>query len=173
MKQISLSIVVLLICCCAFPMSAKKYKWTYGEHPLLVYTTGQGKNRTQLIRAIAVAKNADKAISQAKMNVVEAALFTGIGFDESTHGMGVSNLLPLVSKEQYEANETFFKEFFKQGTFLNFVSELNSNYPTGQNNMAVPGGRRVVVNLVLDYPSLRKYVEDSGVTKGLGSRLRN
>ena len=173
MKQISLSLVVLLICCCAFPALAKKYKWTYGEHPLLVYTTGQGKNRTQLVKAIAVAKNADKAILQAKMDAVEAALFTGIGFDESTHGMGVSNLQPLVSKEQYEANEAFFKEFFKQGTFMRFVREINANYPSGQNNMAVPGGRRVAVSLVLDYPSLRKYMEDSGITKGLSSRLRN
>jgi len=173
MKHLSVILLSLLACLCVLPVSAKKYKWTYGDHALQVYTTGQGKNRTQLIKAWAVAKNADKAIVQAKMDAVTAALFTGIGFDESTHGMGVSNLAPLVSDAQYHEFESLFQEFFKKGTFLNFVHDLNSSYPSGQNNVAVPGGRRVGVNLVLDYPALRKWLEENGVVKGLGSHFRN
>ncbi|MBD5232431.1 MAG: hypothetical protein HDS66_09840 [Bacteroidales bacterium] len=173
MKHLSIILLSLLACLCVLPASAKKYKWTYGSHSLEVYTTGQGKNRTQLIKAWAVAKSADKAIVQAKMDAVTAALFTGIGFDESTHGMGVSNLQPLVNEEQYRENESLFKEFFKKGTFLNYVREVNSSYPSGQNNLSVPGGRRVGINLVVDYPALRKWLEDNGVSKGLGGHFRN
>lgn len=173
MKHLSVILLSLLACLCVLPASAKKYKWTYGDHALEVYTTGQGKNHTQLIKAWAVAKNADKAIEQAKMDAVSAALFTGIGFDESTHGMGVSNLPPLVNAEQYSENETLFQEFFKQGDFLKYVREVNSTYPSGQNNISVPGGRRIGINLVLDYPALRKWLEEQGIGKGLGGHFRN
>lgn len=165
-------VVLLSILCCPYG-AAKKYKWTYGDHTLQVFTTGQGKNRTQLVKVWAVSKSADKAIEQAKMDAVEAALFTGIGFDESTHGMGVSNLPALVSTEQYRENETLFQEFFKKGEFLSYVHEVNSTYPSGENNIVVPGGRRVGINLVIDYPALRKWLEDNGIGKGLGNYFRN
>lgn len=173
MKHFSIIIISLLVCLCVMPASAKKYKWAYGDRALQVYTTGQGKNRTQLVKAWAVAKSADKAIEQAKMDAVTAALFTGIGFDEKTHGMGVSNLQPLVTDAQYRENENLFQEFFKKGNFLQYVREVNASYPSGENNVSVPGGRRVGINLVLDYPALRKWLEGNGITKGLGSHFRN
>lgn len=151
---------------------AKKYKWNY-DRSVEVYTTGQGANRTQIVKSWAVAGNADKAIIQAKMDAVSAALFKGIPFDASTHGMGVSNLHPLVSPEQYKENETFFNDFFKKGTFLNYVHEVNSTYPTGENNMKVPGGRRVGVNLVVDYPGLRNLLKELGIGKGLDGYFKN
>ncbi len=74
MRKLTVILISLLACLCVVPASAaKKYKWTYGDHALQVYTTGQGKNRTQLVKAWAVAKNADKAIEQAKMDAVSAA----------------------------------------------------------------------------------------------------
>lgn len=60
------------------------------------------------MKAWAVAGNADKAIVQAKMDAVDAALFHGIPYDEPTHGMGLSNLNPLVTPAEYEAHKVIF-----------------------------------------------------------------
>lgn len=171
------SILILSLSLAAFSMSlpcyAKKYKWKNNSHVIEVYTTGQGKNRSQLIKAWAVAKSADKAIAQAKMDAIEAALFKGIGWDEKNHGMGVSNLRPLVSEEVYKENEKAFKDFFESGTFLQYVREINSQYPSGENNVKCPGGRRVGVNLVVDYPGLNHWLEEKGLKKGLGDYFKN
>lgn len=171
-----LRVILITLCLITLGIStatAKKYKWEFGDHAVQVTTTGQGKNRMQLVKAWAVAKNADKAIEQAKMDAVTAALFYGIDYDESTHGMGVSNLHPLVTESQYREYEGLFKEFFQKGTFLNYVREINSAYPSGQNNVSVPGGRLIGINLILDYPALRIWLEENGVTKGLGNHFRN
>lgn len=173
MKRLASVILSLVVLLCVMPVSAKKYKWAYNSHVCEVYTTGQGKNHTQLVKAWAVAGNADKAILQAKMDAVTAALFKGIGYDDKTHGMGIANLGPLVSDEDYREHEFLFTEFFKKGEFLNYVKDVNSAYPSGENNMACPGGRRVGVNLVIDYPGLRKWLERNGVKKGLGNHFQN
>lgn len=152
---------------------AKKYKWSYNSHVPEVYTMAQGQQGKQIVKAWAIAGNADKAIVQAKMDAVSAALFNGIGYDASTHGMGVANLPPLVSPNQYEENKNLFENFFKKGEFLNYVSEVNSAYPTGENNMAVAGGRRVGINLSIDYRGLHEWLKQNGIEKGLGNHFSN
>ena len=150
---------------------AKKYKWEYNSRVPEVYTTAQGQQGKQIVKAWAIAGNADKAIVQAKMDAVSAALFNGIGYDQSTHGMGVANLPPLVSSQQYEENKALFINFFKNGEFLKYVSEVNSSYPTGENNMAVPGGRKVGINLTLNYKGLHTWLQENGIEKGLGKHF--
>ena len=152
---------------------AKKYKWEYNSNVPEVYTTAQGQHGKQIVKAWAVASNADKAIIQAKMDAVSAALFNGIGYDQSTHGMGVANLPPLVSPRQYEENKELFNNFFKKGEFLNYVSDINSSYPTGENNMAVPGGRKVGINLTIDYKGLHNWLQENGIEKGVGNHFSN
>lgn len=168
-KGILLLLSVTLTC---IPVYAKKYKWEYRSSAPQVTTVSQGQGGKQIVKAWAVAGNADKAIVKAKMDAVNAALFYGIGADESTHGMGVANLSsPLVTDAQYQDNKKLFEEFFKKGEFLNYVNEVNSSYPTGENNMSVPGGRKVGLNLVIDYPGLRKWLENNGISKGLGGHF--
>ena len=152
-------------------MGAKKYKWEYNSHVPEVFTTAQGQQGKQIVKAWAIAGNADKAILQAKMDAVSAALFNGIGYDKSTHGMGVANLPPLVTHNQYEENKELFINFFKKGEFLKYVGDINSLYPTGENNMAVPGGRKVGVNLTLDYKGLHAWLQENGIEKGLGKHF--
>lgn len=152
---------------------AKKYKWEYNSNVPEVYTTSQGQHGKQIVKSWAIAKNADKAIIQAKMNAVSAALFNGISYDQSTHGMGVANLPPMVSPKQYEENKDLFNNFFKKGDFLKYVSDVNSSYPTGENNMSVPGGRRVGVNLTIDYKGLHNWLQENGIEKGIGNHFSN
>lgn len=169
-----LSICVLFFLSLVFNVNgAKKYKWEYNSHIPEVYTTAQGQQGKQIVKAWAIANNADKAILQAKMDAVSAALFNGIGYDSSTHGMGVANLPPLVTPNQYEENKGLFNNFFKKGEFLKYVSDINSLYPTGENNMAVPGGRKVGINLSIDYKGLHSWLQENGIEKGVGKHFSN
>ena len=165
---------VLCIAALTFSMlGAKKYKWEYNSRVPEVYTTAQGQKGKQIVKAWAIASNADKAIIQAKMDAVTAALFNGIGYDQSTHGMGVANLPPLVSPKQYDENKELFDNFFKKGEFLNYVSDINSTYPSGENNMAVPGGRKVGINLSIDYKGLHSWLQEHKIEKGIGKHFSN
>lgn len=171
-KRLLVSMVFSLsLALCMF--GAKKYKWEYNSKVTEVYTTAQGQNGKQIVKAWAIGRNADKAIIQAKMDAIDAALFTGIGYDASTHGMGVANLPPLVSFQQYEENKALFDNFFKMGLFLNYVSNVNSSYPTGENNMAVSGGRKVGINLIIDYKGLHEWLRENGIEKGVGNHFSN
>lgn len=171
-RKISLLVALIVLLIASGTIEAKKYKFQYCSHPYEVFTTGQGQNKTQLVKAWAVDKSADKAIEQAKLDAVAAALFTGIGYDESTHGMGVSNLGALVTKQQYDDNKLLFDNFFKKGEFMKYVGEINSSYPSGSNNMAVPGGRRIGINLRIDYPGLRQWLKDNGIVQGVGGHFK-
>ena len=165
---------VLCVVALTFSMlGAKKYKWEYNSRVPEVYTTAQGQKGKQIVKAWAIAGNADKAILQAKMDAVSAALFNGIGYDQATHGMGVSNLPPLVTPQQYEENKELFDNFFRKGEFLNYVSNVNSTYPSGENNMVVPGGRKVGINLTIDYKGLHGWLRENGVEKGLDQYFSN
>lgn len=169
-KLLLLSLLTLIA---ILPVEAKKYKWVYGSRVPEVYQLSQGQNGRKLVKAWAIAGNADKAIMQAKIDAVDATLFYGLPYDASTHGMGVSNLPPLVPPGAYEANKELFDNFFKKGEFLKYVSDVNSAYPTGENNMSVPGGRRVGINLNIDYNGLNQWLIDNGVKKALGNHFSN
>ena len=168
-----LTIVVFSLILVFSVNGAKNYKWEYNSKVPEVYTTAQGQQGKQIVKAWAIAKNADKAIIQAKMDAVSAALFNGIGYDQSTHGMGVANLPPLVTPKQYEENKDLFDNFFKKGDFLNYVNDINSAYPTGENNIAAPGGRKVGVNLMIDYKGLHNWLQVNGIEKGLNKHFSN
>ena len=172
-KRVLISVLFLLAL--AVSMSgAKKYKWVYNSKMPEVYTLAQGQQGKQIVKAWAVGGNANKAILQAKMDAVSAALFNGIMPDPSTHNMGTASLSnPLVTSAQYEENKELFNNFFKKGEFLNYVSDVNSSYPTGENNVAVKGGRKVGVNLNLDYAGLRRWLQDNGIIKGVGNHFKN
>lgn len=165
-------LLTMLLVIVTIPAEAKKYKWTFNARNPEVYQLSQGQNGRKIVKAWAVARNADKAIEQAKIDAIDAALFRGIPYDESTHGMGVSNLNPLVTPADYEAHKALFDTFFKKGEFMKYVSNVNSNYPTGENNMSVPGGRRVGINLNIDYMGLQQWLQDNGVKKGLGGHFK-
>ena len=165
--------LLLMLSVAVFSADAKKYKWKYGERVPEVYTTAQGQNGRQIVKAWAIAGSADKAIIQAKIDAVSAALFNGIPYDESTHGMGVANLPAMITPNQYEENKALFDNFFKKGVFLNYVNNVNSSYPSGENNMSVPGGRRVGINLTIDYRGLHKWLQENGIEKGVGNHFKN
>ena len=72
-------------------------------------------------------------------------------------------------KDSYELHKDFFDKFFKKGEFMNYVKNVNSNYPTGENNIKTSKGRKVGIHVVVMYDNLRKRLEKEGIVKKLNS----
>jgi hypothetical protein len=141
----------------------RKYKFDLNHDYMVVQTASAAQGK--LVKAWAYGKSADKAIEQAKMDAVAAAFFTGI--QPAMDGQGVGTLPPLVDQAGYVEYESFFTKFFTEGEFMNYVREVNSAYPSGENNVSTPQGRRVGINLVLYYDELRQMLEANGIRKSL------
>ena len=165
-KVLTLTLLVVLAVSSAF--AAKKYKFEMKDQ-YSVFLYQEGKDGVKVVKAIAIAKNADKAIEDAKMDAVASAIFFGFPKDPTSR-MGGNGVPAIITRgaAEYDAKRAFFDEFFKTGQFLNFVYEVNSTYPSGQNNMQVPGGRKVTIMLGVRYDLLRKYLEENGIKNALG-----
>jgi hypothetical protein len=164
MKIIRIAMFLLIILVGASSGTAKrKYKFDLNHDYMVVQTASASQGK--LVKAWAYGKNADKAIEQAKMDAVAAAFFTGI--QPAMDGQGVGTLPPLVNQSKYAEYESFFTKFFTEGEFMNYVREVNSAYPSGENNVNTPQGQRVGINLVLYYDELRQMLEKNGICKSL------
>lgn len=149
--------------------AAKKYKFTFNppfEIEQIRYVSGGVK----FIKSWAVDKNADKAIIKAKQNAVAAALFTGIA---PNRVVGASSPISPIcaSGPTYEENKEYFDKILVEGDFLNYALDVNSTYPTGQDNIQTPDGRRVGVYIKLLYDDLRNKLIQDNIIKPLGSQF--
>lgn len=161
--------IVALMCIFTNGEAAKKYKWDSSATPI-VEQTGVASDG-YFVKAWGVASNADKAMEKARMDAVHAALFCGISQSQNKQGRGTGELPALVDDAIATKREDFFRSFFSSGKFLEFVSDVSSTYPKGADNVKTPQGRRVGLQLVLHYDSLRKYLQEEGVVKTLGEHF--
>lgn len=152
------------------PSQAKKYKYVLNP-PFEIEQVRVAVKGTKFVQSWAVAKNADKAIEQAKLNAVAAMLFTGIAPNDVL-GAGVTPPLFSQGMDAYAQNKEYFDQFFGEGVYLKYAVDVNSTYPTGQNNVKTPQGRRVGVYLQLLYDQLREDMIKEGLIKSMGSQLR-
>lgn len=108
-------------------------------------------------------KTIDKAMCQAMQDAVAASLFTGVPGNEH------AGLVPALcgSIKAYEEHREYFDQFFKKGEFLQYVINVNSLYPSGENNVKIRGGHRVGLYVQVKYDSLRVKLERDGIIKGL------
>ena len=161
MKKLFFLSLLMLV---SLGVSAKKYKFDI-NHSCQVEIVRVAQQGMKYLKAWGVAGNADKAIDQALQDAVTACLFMGVEGNQIA-----GKIPPLTSgRDAYEAHKDFFDKFFTQGEFLNYVKNVNSCYPTGENNLAVKGGRKVGVYVVVMYDSLRKRLEQEGIIKSLNS----
>lgn len=167
------SIRTLLILCLSSllfitPIDAKKkYKFQLTYDYAIEQKRG-GINGTKVVKSWAVAKNADKAIVKAKENAIAAAIFTGYAANPDP-SIGAYQVPALCNnaEEAFYNNQDFFEDFFTGGEYLNYVHEVNSTYPSGENNVNTPKGRRVGILLVVEYSALRKRLENAQIIKSL------
>ena len=168
MKRIH--ILFAIIALVAFSSQAKKYKYVFAP-PFEIEQVRVAQQGTKFVQSWAIEKNADKAIILAKQNAVAAMLFTGIAPND-VMGAGVVPPLFPQGPVAYEQNKEYFDKFFQEGNFLNFVVDVNSTYPTGQNNIQTPNGRRVGIYLQLLYDKLRLFLIEENMIKGMGDQFK-
>ncbi len=168
-KVLGIFLVVILS---AFGMAAdaaKRYKIDL-LHSTTVTMTGVSSGG-YFVKAWAVAKNADKAMEQARIDAVLAALKTGINADMAAEGAGVANLPALMTAEEFDKHFMEIGDFLSAGGFLDFVKDVSSTYPKGADNVKTPNGRKVGLSMVLDYAGLRSELQKRGWIKGLNDHF--
>lgn len=118
---------------------------------------------TKFYKVWAEAGSVKNAMDLALQDAVAASLFVGVRGTENA--LSVPALCGSV--KAYEANREYFDRFFKKGEFLEYVSNVNSQYPSGENNVRTGKGHRVGLYVVVRYDALRKKLEQDGIIKGL------
>lgn len=141
--------------------AAKKYKFFLQDAYQIEHVQGSSEDNT-IMKVWATASNAKKAVEKAKQDAVAAVIFGGSFVD------------PIVThREIFDNERDYFEAFFTSGEYLNYVHEVNSAFPTGENNIQTPEGRRVGIMLIVDKTALRKKLEEDGLVLKMSNILRN
>lgn len=148
--------IIALVCGISCHAKSYPFKATRERNVTISQSAAPG---TKIVKVVSYAGNAKKAIDLALQDAVYAALFTGI-----TGNGEFENVPPIIvdGKSVYEANKKEFNKFFKSGDFLSYVHLVNSEFPSGLNNISSPKGRKVTVYIVINYASLTKSISDKG-----------
>lgn len=168
-QVLSILMIVILSAMGMSAEGAKRYKVDL-ERPTTVKMTGVS-SEGYFVKAWAVSKNADKAMEQARMDAVLAALKNGIKAYEGAGGAGVTDLPALMTSDEFDTHWSQIGDFLSGGGFLDYVKDVSSTYPKGADNVKTPDGRKVGLSLVLDYVGLRKMLQDRGWIKGLNDHF--
>lgn len=162
MRQIFIALLAVL---CFHQMAcAKSYPFDM-KHSYNIEIVRVGSQGTKYLKVVRTASSVDKAIDGAMQDAVAACMFTGV---EGTENAG--RILPLLKgKEVYENNKKFFDDFFKKGKFMNYVKNVNSGYPSGEDNVKTNKGHRICLYVIVMYDELRKYLEDERFVKSINS----
>lgn len=145
-------------------VNAKSYPFDM-KHSYEVQIVRVAQQGTKFLKAWGIASSPDKAIDRALQDAVAACIFTGVPGNEVA-----GKIPPLVSSpDMYEQHKAFFDNFFKKGQFLQYVKNVNTDYPFGENNVQTSKGRKVGIYVVVMYDELRKLLEEEGIVKRLSS----
>ena len=162
MKRNVLSLLLLVVGFSA--AEARKYPFDM-NHPYEVQMVRVANQGYKFIKVSGVAKSVDKAMDRAMQDAVAACVFTGVPGAPSVGA--VPSLCG--GTAAYEKHKEYFDDFFKKGEFMHYVKNVNSNYPSGENNIKVDGGRKVCIYVLVNYDALRKKLEEDKIIKSLNS----
>lgn len=161
-------LIMLLVCVPVVAMAdGRKIKkanedteaWRYEIEPV---TTGvQG---SVVLKVWSFSKKTNIAAEQSKKNAVHGVIFKGFPTKDRVTGRK-----PLVTNPA--EHEAFFEKFFADGgEYMRFVALTNSGDVGGGDVMKVSKKEyKVGVTVTISYNDLRKYLEDQGVVRSLGS----
>lgn len=171
MKKIS--IIIALITCILVPAQVEaKYKLDITQKPI-VEQLNIGRNGKKWLKVTVYDKNVNKAIERAQMDAIAACLFYGV---EENRPMGCAEILPICNDEAraFSKHKKFFENFFKvdkkgeQVCYMSFVERVHDGYPTGEDNIAIEGGKRKVrIEVLVDYNKLLKHINESNIAINL------
>ncbi len=169
----SLFLIMLIALTSCLTVSAKEKTPKYLDHPYMVEQSGSAREG-KLVKVYAFGSNADKAIEQAEKDAVAAVLFSGVRPSAEAAGAGVA-MPPMVDERTLNDHLGYFNDFFEKKLkggeykydYQRFVRRVNSEYPTGENNIKTDKGRRVGIYLIVYVDQLRKKLQDDYILKGL------
>ena len=141
---------------------AKKYPFDM-NHSYEIQVVRVAQKGLKFYKVWGVAGSVDKAMTQALQDAVAASLFTGVA------GSDVASAVPALcgSVSAYQDHQSYFDDFFRSGKFLLYVNNVNSQYPSGENNVRTNQGRKVGLYVQVKYDELRKKLEQDGIIKSL------
>ncbi len=155
MKRFFLCLLVLAV---TFSASAKKYPFdiNVSSSVKVARSTDDG---FKLLEVIAVGRSLSKAIDKAMVDAATALTFYGVAGLSGERCPAVLVGGDLV----YEENKSYFDEFFKKGGFLSYVHRVNTDNPSGRNNVNTPEGRRIRIFLKVDWKGLEALFKQKGL----------
>lgn len=159
-------LVLPLLHSVAVDASNKKYPFKIDDHREVVISRSSTAG-SKIVEVTAYGSSADKAIRKAMIDAVISLTFYGA---TGSKEMAQCPAILLDGRTSYDKNKNFFDHFFKKRLFLSYVKKVNSTYPTGQNNVKTPKGRRIKILLIVDWNGLAEYYQKAGlktVTHGL------
>ncbi len=159
LHQSPLIVVIYILTFSCFTLSAKSYKFRFGNPESKVTAAISTQPGTKMVEVVACAGSADKAIDRACLDAAVDAVFNGI-----TGNVNIDNIPPVLidGEDQYKSHKKFFDKFFKKGEFIKYVHRANSTYPSGTNNVSSPQGRKVKIYMIIDYKNLEQYLKSQG-----------
>ena len=148
-------------------VDAKKYPFNIDASREAVVTRSATAG-TKMVKVIAYGRTVDKAIGQAMMDAVVALTFFGASGENE---MDACPAILLGGRAAYDEKKEFFNQFFQKGHFLSYVKRVNSNYPTGKNNIKTSKGRKVQLILLVDWNGLSAYYKNAGLKTATSSLM--
>ena len=161
---------VLFLCVSVYAQKKKANNETMEFRYEAESTTGQAVQGFTLIKVYTYSKSKDVATKQAGKNAVHAILFKGTA-DYNNGSVRIVGQKPLVSDiTAYDQNKTFFEKFFADGgDYQRFVQFVNNGIPDVGDAVKVGKEYKVGLKVLVNKAELRKYLEEAGIIKKLGS----
>ena len=128
------------------PYSAEvNFLYKEAQGTITVKSTGYGKNQTE-------------AVIDAQKNAFNVLLFKGIP--------GTELNVPLIENENSakSKNVDYFKKFFEEGYYKKFMMSSSES----SNLIKIKGGKKIIVDIKINYNSLRKDLEQNGLIRKFG-----
>lgn len=142
---------------------AKKYPFQWQS----IYEIEQvrvAQQGSKFVKVWGTAANADKAILQARQNAVAACIVSGVAATPT------AGRIPPLCPDAQLLHQEYFKQFFTSGAFLDYAFNVNQQYPTGENNVSTPSGRKVGIYVEVKYDALRQQLERDGIVESLAQQ---
>lgn len=160
LRELKNYVVLFLLLVLSFtPVEAKRYSFKI-DSQREVYVTRSAKSGFKMVKVIVYGRNVDKAIEKAMMDAVVALTFYGASGEGE---MGNTPAILFEGRKAYDNKKKYFDKFFKKGAFMSFVKRVNSDYPTGKDNVKTSKGRRIQILLLVDWNGLAKTYKDAGL----------
>lgn len=131
-----------------------------------VETVGQNRRTGHVLKVWTYSKATHVAQEQCKKNAIHAVVFRGVPANEQKRLQGIRPLLLSAAAEQQHA--AFFETFFADGgAYKRFATVSNSGFADVIKVGKGDHKYKVGLTITVDTPSLRRYLEESGVIVSL------